>query len=313
MEKALSLKTNEIIFAKDVNYEMSKQLTPVCPECKEPVHLRKKVSTTGTSYFAHHALKDDTEDACSLRVFSYWEQAHTNSGMWASRGQLIAKIQVELIAFFSDQFGEEKEEVTKLIRGLIDGHSDFEWAYTDLLKNLASADHIYAKVRDETTLGNDEGREIVSHYNLAIACLKGSKLQMATQGLLWCSFVVANTLSDIYLKNPDPPVGVMCDGREFDLCLDPLKYQNLLASHPKYPTQRNHIYYRCVSISQRLLIRLLTSWKHPQSLRRNFLSICDKPQLVETTSKNSKIKETDETPFFHTLEERNRWLSERKR
>lgn len=42
MEKALSLKTNRIVFAKDVNHEESKKLLPVCPECKEPVHLRKK-------------------------------------------------------------------------------------------------------------------------------------------------------------------------------------------------------------------------------------------------------------------------------
>ena len=137
MEKALSLKTNSIIFAKDVNYEMSKRITPVCPECKEPVHLRKKFMTTGTAYFAHHVHKGEKEAVCSLRVFTYWDQPHTNSGMWASRGQLIEKIQIELISFFSDQFSEEKDKVTNSIRELINEYRNFGWIYTDLLEHLA--------------------------------------------------------------------------------------------------------------------------------------------------------------------------------
>lgn len=72
--------------------------------------LEKKLMTTGTSYFAHHMHKGEKESVCSLRVFGYWDQLHLNSGMWASRGQLVEKIQIELIAFFSDQFGEEKKK-----------------------------------------------------------------------------------------------------------------------------------------------------------------------------------------------------------
>lgn len=309
METALSLKSNSLIFAKDVNYEMSKRLIPVCPECKEPVHLRKKVLTTGTSYFAHHALKGDSDGVCSLRVFGYWDQAHKNSGMWASRGQLVEKIQIELISFFSDQFGEGKEKITTTIRRLINEYRDFEWIYTDLLEHLAEADHIYKKVRDETTLGNDDGREIVSHYNLAISCLNGARLHMATQGLLWCSFIVAHSMSDIYKKDSDPPVGVICGDQEVDFCLDPKKYRSLILGRVSYPSQRNHIYYRCVSISQRLLIRLLTSWKYPNSLRRNFLAVSSKPNLVAVSGKETPFRRFDSTPAFRTLEDRNRWLS----
>ncbi len=313
METALSLKTNRMVSAKDINYETSKQLMPVCPECREPVHLRKKIFTTGTSYFAHHAYKGEANSTCSLRVFGYWDQVHSNSGMWTSRGQLIEKIQVELISFFSDQFGKEKEKVNAAIRDLMVDYQKFEWIYKDLLEHLSEADHIYSKVRDETTLGNDDGREIVSHYNLAITCLNGVKLNMATQGLLWCSFIVANSLADIYKKEPDPPVGVICEGREFDFCLDPKKYQSLIAGKANYPTKRNHIYYRCVFISQRLLIRLLTSWRYPNSLRRDFLAISNKPELIVESKKTTYIKRFGQTPSFSTLEERNRWLSQQEK
>ena len=313
METALSLKTNSLIFAKDVNYEMSKRLIPVCPECKEPVHLRKKISTTGTSYFAHHVLKGDTDDVCSLRVLGYWDQPHTNSGMWASRGQLIEKIQIELISFFSDQFGEGKEKITTSIRRLIGQYREFEWIYSDLLGHLAEADHIYNKVRDETTLGNDAGREIVAHYNLAISCLNGTRLHIATQGLLWCSFIVAHSMSDIYKKDSDPPVGVICDGKEVDFCLDPKKYRSLIAGKVSYPSHRNHVYYRCVSISQRLMIRLLTSWRYPSSLKRNFLAVSGgRPHLIAASEKVNRFRRLDSTPIFHTLADRNRWLSEQE-
>jgi len=312
MEKALSLKTNSIIFAKDVNYEMSKRITPVCPECKEPVHLRKKFMTTGTAYFAHHVHKGEKEAVCSLRVFTYWDQPHTNSGMWASRGQLIEKIQIELISFFSDQFSEEKDKVTNSIRELIHEYRNFGWIYTDLLEHLADADHIYNKVREETTLGNDEGREIVSHYNIAIACLNGAKLHMATQGLLWCAFIVAYSMSDVYEKNPDPAAGVICDGVQVDFSLDPQKFRSLIAGKASYPTKRNHIYYRCVSISQRLLLRLLTSWRHPNSLRRNFLSVCGDPKLIEANVNKSSAKRYDWTPTFRTLDERIQWQSKQR-
>ena len=309
MEKALSLKTNSIVLAKDVNYEICKRIIPVCPECKEPVHLRKKFMTTGTSYFAHHMHKGNKLEVCSLRVFGYWDQSHSNSEMWATRGQLIEKIQIELIAFFSDQFGSGKENVTNSIRKLIHEYHDFEWIYTDLLEHLADADHIYKKVREETILGNDEGREIVSHYNLAITCLNGAKLHMATQGLLWCSFIVAHSLSDIYEKDSDPAAGAICDGLEVDFSLDPQKFRSLIAGKASFPTKRNHIYYRCVSISQRLLIRLLTSWRYPNSLRRNFLSVCVDPKLIAAPMKDSSIRRFDGSPIFRTLEDRNRWLS----
>lgn len=311
MEKALSLKTNTMVFAKDINYEICKRLTPVCPECKEPVHLRRKITTTGTPYFAHHMLKGEKDEVCSLRVLGYWNQAHTNSGMWATRGQLIEKIQIELIAFFSDQFGKDKERISSIINKFIHDYHEFEWIYTDLQEHLADAAHIYNKIREETTLGNDEGREIVSHYNLAISCLSGARLHMATQGLLWSSFIVAHSLSDIYNKDPDPPAGVICNGQESDFCLDSKKYKSILTGKASYPTRRNHIYYRCVSISQRLLIRLLTSWRHQESLRRNFLSFCDKPQLIAASTNEKPVHRLNQPPMFRTLEERNRWLSER--
>jgi hypothetical protein len=311
MEKALSLKTNCMVFAKDVNYEASKRLLPICPECKEPVHLRRKITTTGTSFFAHYVFKGDENRVCSLRVLGYWDEVHANSGMWTTRGQLIEKIQVELIAFFSDQFGEDKKKITKSIKKLVDDYREFQWIYSDLLDHLADADHIYNKIRDETRLGNDEGREIASHYNLTMACLNGARLHMATQGLLWCSFIMAHSLSDLYGKDADPPVGVTCNGQEFDFCLDPQKYRNLIAGRARYPSKRNHIYYRCVSISQRLLIRLLASWRYPNSLRRNFLAIHDKPHLIATSTKASSVRNLDVTPRFRTLEERNQWLSRR--
>lgn len=312
MEKALSLKTNGVIFAKDLNYEMSKRLIPVCPECKEPVHLRKKITTTGTSHFAHYTLKGENDGVCSLRVFGYWDQIHINSGMWANRGQLVEKIQLELIAFFSDQFGEDKEKITISIKRLIDAYREFEWIYTDLLEHLAGAEHIYKKIRDETTLGNDDGREIVNHYNLAIACLNGARLNLAVKGLLWCSFIVAHSLSNIYKKDSDPPVGVICDGKEFDFCLDPKKYRTLIVGSAQYPSNRNHIYYRCVSISQRLLIRLLTSWRFPDSLRRDYVAICETPHMIDASVKENALGRFHRTPLFRTLEERDRWLSKQK-
>lgn len=248
---------------------------------------------------------------CSLRVLGYWDEIHANAGMWATRGQLIEKIQIELIAFFSDQFGKDKEKITKSIRKLIDDYREFQWIYSDLLHHLADADHIYKKIREETKLGNDEGREIASHYNLAIACLNGTRLHMATQGLLWCSFIVAHSLSDVYGKDADPPVGITCDGQEFDFCLDPQKYRALLTGRARYPSKRNHVYYRCVSISQRLLIRLLTSWRYPNSLRRSFLSVCDNPHLIAVSTNAPSVRKMTGTPPFRTLEERNRWLSGR--
>ncbi len=308
MESALSLKANSLILAKDMSYETSKRFIPVCPECKEPVHLRKMVSTTGTSYFAHNVLKGEKERVCSLRVYGYWDQAHTNSGMWSNRGQLIEKIQVELISFFTDQFGDDKNKITTLIKKFIDKYVDYEWIYSDLLEHLSEAGHIYNKVREETRLGNDEGREIVLHYNLAISCLNGSRLHMATQGLLWCSFIAAYSMSEIYKKNSDPSVGVICNDHEVDFCLDPKKYRSLIAGKASYPSQRNHVYYRCVSISQRLLIRLLASWRYPNSLRRNFLAISSKPHLISTSEKKNPLNISEYTPEFRTLEDRNHWL-----
>lgn len=311
MEQALSLKSNRIISAKEVCYETSKLLIPVCPECKEPVHLRRKISTTGTAYFAHHVQKGDKHGVCSLRVYGYWGESHDSSVMWESRGQLIEKIHLELISFFSDQFGETKYATIKAIKDLIIEYREFDWIYTDLLDHLAEANPIYSKVREETTLGNEEGREIVIHYNLALDCLRGSRLEMATQGLLWCSFIVAHSLSGIYKKDSNPPVGVICNGREFDFCIDPKKYRSVILGRVAYPSVRNEIYYRCVSIGQRLLIRLLASWRYPHSLRRSFLGVCEKPALMSEVRKES-LSEDLTTPYFRTLEERNKWLLEKK-
>jgi hypothetical protein len=312
MEKALSLKTNRIIFALDVDYELSKHLTPVCPECKEPVHLRKRFLTTGTSYFAHNALKDVGGKLCSLRVLGYWDESYKNSGMWTSRGQLTEKIQIDLVSFFSDQFGDEKEKVIKSIRRFIGDYCEFEWIYTDFLDHLDEADHIYKKIREETVLGNDQGREIVSHYNLAITCLKGAKLHLAAQGLLWCSFIVAHSLSDLYKDDPDPPVGAILKGQNFDFCIDSQKYRSLIAGAVSYPTKRDYIYYRCVSIGQRLLIRLLASWRYPESLRHEFISIGSKPELITSSRNEISTRRLEPTPLFRTLAERNRWLSDQK-
>jgi hypothetical protein len=302
MESALSLKTNLMILAREINYEMSKKLIPVCPECKEPVHLRKKFMTTGTSYFAHNPIGEKKEEICSLRIYGYWGQAHTNSGIWSNRGQLIEKIQIELIAFFSDQFGTDKIKIIDTIKKYTKEYDRYEWIYSDLIEHLSDGGPIYDKIRDETNLNNDDGRELVSHYNLTISCLGGTNLQMATQGLLWCSFIVAYSMSAIYKKNPDPPAGILCNDLEVDFCLDPKKYRNVIARKASYPSEKNYIYYRCVSISQRLLIRLLASWKFPNSIRRNFITICSKPNLI-IKSKNEKSSEI--TPIFQTLEKRN--------
>jgi hypothetical protein len=127
---------------------------------------------------------------------------------------------------------------------------------------------------------------------------------MATQGLLWCSFIVAHSLSDVYEKNPDPAAGVICDGVKVDFSLDPQKFKSLIAGKASYPAKRNHIYYRCVSISQRLLLRLLTSWRYPNLLRRNFLSVCSDPEVLTASVNNSSVKRFDLTPTFRTLDEK---------
>lgn len=312
MESALSLRTNRLILARDIDYEKCKRLMPVCPECSEPVHLRRKFTTTNTSYFAHPVLKGDSDDVCSLRVFGYWDQHHVTSGMWASRGQLIEKIELELISYFSDQFGSNKDAVIKCVKRLIHEYQEFAWIYTDLIEYLSEAAQadIFKKIRDETTLGNDEGRELAAHYNLAISCLRSNRLLKASQGLLWCSFVTAHTLSDIYKTDADPDAGVKCGEELVDFSLSPSKFRKLIAGKIRFPRNKNYVYYRHVAISQRLLIRLLAGWRYPASIkRRQFLALCDHPKLLHAAVQ-MKVEGTLRPPLFSSLEERNRWLSE---
>jgi len=311
MDKAISLKTNQPLAASELSYEESKRLAPICPECKEPVHLRRYPDTGVVAHFAHYSVKKGEAITCSLRVLGYWNEPHKSTGMWATRGQLIEKIQLELVAFFSDQFGSKKNDVNRCIKRLIDEYSDYEWIYADFIDNLAEAGPIYEKVRQITMLDNDAGREVVDHYNIAISSLQSTRLQKAVYGLLWCSLIASSSLSKKYGKEADPDIGIVCNGQGFDYSFDKKKFERIVDGTAGFPTSRNYIYYRCVSIGQVLIIRLLAGWRYPACVRRPFMAFCDRPVLM-SSQMNSVIAQGKEVrpPWFQSLEERHRWISE---
>lgn len=83
MKYAKSLRYGgELIAAKDCDYKSFQKLLPLCPECSEPVHLRKggnRTSSTGKSYevatyWSHFkSVSAEQKASCEARVDSYSE------------------------------------------------------------------------------------------------------------------------------------------------------------------------------------------------------------------------------------------------
>ena len=315
MDSALSLKTGHRIYAQDANYDSQRKFILVCPECSEPVHLRRRTASTNTSYFAHSEYKgDSTEDVCSLRVLSYWDQPYENSGPWSSKGQLVQKIQLELISYFSGQFGHEKDTVLLHIKNSIKENSNTKNIKSTMIEFLVEKRQaeVFKKIRETADLTNDEGREISAHYNIVVSCLNTKQLSKAAHGLIWCSFIVASSLSDEYVREPEPHIGAICGKERADFALDPKKFDKLISGKSKFPKTKNLIFYRCIHICQMLLLRLLITWKNKTALKNtSFTQLCEKPEFDVIGSNVTKPTKNDLTPVFRTLEERNRWLGEK--
>ena len=69
METAISLKTGEFIKATDSDKTTSKRLLLSCPECGEPVYLKKRIIPNQTLFFSHYEnIESRNAEKCSLRV-----------------------------------------------------------------------------------------------------------------------------------------------------------------------------------------------------------------------------------------------------
>jgi len=69
METAISLKTGKFIKATDSDKTTSKRLLLSCPECGEPVYLKKREIPHETLFFSHYEnIESRKADKCSLRV-----------------------------------------------------------------------------------------------------------------------------------------------------------------------------------------------------------------------------------------------------
>jgi hypothetical protein len=316
MNSALSLRTGHLVLAVKADYDTSRRLILICPECKEPVHLRRRVTRATTAYFAHSEYKGNPDlEVCSLRVLGYWDQPYQNSGPWSSRGQLVEKIQVELISYFADQFGIEKDTVLRFVKEKANEQSDLTATQSTILESLTDAmpAEIFKKIRNMANLTDDEGREISSQYNIVIACLQTRQLRKASYGLLWCSLIAASSLSDQYENDPDPHSGATCGNQRCDLALDPLKFKKIISSKSSFPKSKKLPFYRCVSISQRILIRLLINWKNQSALKNtHFIRLFSTPKIDAKIAPATEAVDSTKGPPFGSLKERNRWLSQRE-
>ena len=310
MDSAISLKTGDTILASEADYETTRKLILICPECKEPVHLTKRKSPNLVSFFSHPEHKGEpTKLECSLRVLSLWDQPYKNIGPWKSKGQLIAKIQSELISFFAAQFGEQKETIIIYLKQKIHEKMVLGPMHKSLIDALCKTEpsEIFRIIREISTLNNDQGRVLTGHYKSVVECLQGRHLHAANLGLLWCAFVVANTLHDIHGTKNEPLFGAMCGAISSDFAIDPNLFKKALNLKKPSLKSSDITFYRSVAICRRLLIRLLINWTNPSSLKNtNFIFINMWPELIE---KNSSVTSYEPPPAFRTLKERMEWFS----
>lgn len=107
MESALSLKNGDYIDAAKANYETSKKLLLVCPECGEPVHFKLREIPYRTPFFAHprEEVSIKLMKACSLRVDGSEYKSASLVVPGIAHGQLVNKFQREFCKDIYESMG----------------------------------------------------------------------------------------------------------------------------------------------------------------------------------------------------------------
>lgn len=137
MESALSLKNGDYIDAVKANYETSKKMLLVCPECGEPVHFKLREIPYRTPFFAHpkEQVSIKLMKACSLRVEGSEFKSAFSVVPGIAHGQLVNKFQREFCKEIHDSMGSISTSLVNFI-----SHSGFlnleKEAYKDLIEAI---------------------------------------------------------------------------------------------------------------------------------------------------------------------------------
>lgn len=107
MEISLSLKNGKLINAENCDHSSSRSLLLVCPECREPIHFKKRNIPYQTSFFAHHKESESVKllRPCTIRSNGNFFAPASEFLYGISHGQLVDKFQKEFCKELFESFG----------------------------------------------------------------------------------------------------------------------------------------------------------------------------------------------------------------
>jgi hypothetical protein len=293
MDEALSLKSGQSVRAERSTYQTQRDLLLVCPECKEPVHLRKRRIPNVVSYFAHPERSQiDSDELCTLRVIGGWHASPAAASQWDSKGQLIRRFQLEFASYFVSHFSTCGARLLKSLTREVKGRSQLAPTQFRLLEELDSAGRsgVYPKIRFLSTVSSDQGREIAEAYATVLQCLTTHHARAAAIGLSYCA-LLGGYSAHIDAQNQDCMLlGVQNKDVQADLAVQPRLVLSYLETAEHSYAKNSYVFRRSIEFAQFLIIRILISWRHPTGLvRKNFLISTPKAPPISSNSRSSMI------------------------
>jgi hypothetical protein len=283
MEAALSMKTGAVVRADRSDYDSGRLLLLVCPECREPVQLRRRQIPNVISYFAHPELKDRSQrDLCTLRVLGSWSEEYSNSGTWSSHGQLMRRFQLELVSYFIDQFRVGQSSILTFLQDSIRMRKSLSSSQRELLEGLAASRRttIFDKLRQLAFLSDSEGSEISEAYAVIIDCLRSQHTEIAAMGLTLCCSLTASSLTEEHYKWGDLQFRAKSKSSIADFAIDPDALKQFLQRRHLFPRAKTRQFDRTLALCQYLILRLLIHWRYPDSLQNErFILVSSNPEV----------------------------------
>lgn len=300
MQTALSMKTGGFVSAAQADYQSTQRLLPICPECKEPVHLRRRRIPNVISYFAHPELaRPASADLCSLRVFGGWHEPYSSTGSWSTHGQLLKKFQLELVSYFVDQFRTGQNSLLQFLQNAIAQSSTLTESQTEVLQATAKLTDASTRrsLQKLALLQEAEIREIHLAYRIVIEHLLGKHAQTAAIGLLLCSSLVAFTAVQPPSAHRELAVGATSGDKSADFALLPDRVKTFV-NRSRATLNKSSRQHRLVPLfAQILTLRLLLSWRHPSSLYN------ERFVFVSSKAKASFPRPSTENPVFGMVDQ----------
>lgn len=167
MESALSLKSGDYIDAVKANYETSKKMLLVCPECGEPVHFKLREIPYRTAFFAHpkEQVSIKLMKACSLRVDGSEFKTAFSVVPGIAHGQLVNKFQREFCKEMHDSIGSISISLVNFI-----SHSGFLNLEKEAYRNLIEAIERLTPDSDIFIAGLDNSEERILKEGVEDVC-----------------------------------------------------------------------------------------------------------------------------------------------